>query len=212
MLARHLTSEWDLAMIDLNVYCGPDDGDALVVMPELLGTVQAELRQVVRVVVEGASPKARVVVDKIVNDEERPSRGVAPASVEDFLSLVREQVPAQTDVARRIIQAMQQMAAGSENVTFGLRTGSANLYWTSATGPRRFLSLRSDGRLRLVLRYLLDAGLDDLVDRLVVAARPAFRIERTDHAGGLRYVPANEQGIVEFLGRVEGALLDKPGS
>lgn len=209
MLARHLTSEWDLVMIDLNVYCEASDSDALLVMPELLGSVQAELRQVVRVVVEGESSKARVVVDKIVRDEQSPTRGTTPASVEDFLSLVQEQVPTQLDLARQIVQTMQQMAARSDDVTFGLRTGSANLYYMSAIGPRRFLSLRTDGRLRLVLKYLLDAGLDELIDRLVAAAHPAFAIDRLDHAGGLRYVPANKKSIDEFMARVAHALFDQ---
>lgn len=50
MLARHLTSEWDLAMVDLNVYRSAHDEDTLTVVPELLGTVQSDLRQVEKLV------------------------------------------------------------------------------------------------------------------------------------------------------------------
>jgi hypothetical protein len=207
MLARHLTSEWDLAMVDLNVYRRQQQENELLVVPELLGTVQAELRQVVRVVVQGESVKARVVVDKIVLDEARSGPGAVVASVDDFLAQVQRQVPAQLDVARRLIDRMQQIAARSGGVvTFGVRTTSANLYYASSSGPRRFLSLRADGRLRLVLAYLRTAGLEEVIDTLVAAAAPAFNIGRNDHAGGVRYVPTQEERIFGLLARVEQAL------
>jgi hypothetical protein len=207
MLARHLTSEWDLAMVDLNVYRRQQQENELLVVPELLGTVQAELRQVVRVVVQGESVKARVVVDKIVLDEARSGPGAVVASVDDFLAQVQRQVPAQLDVARRIIDRMQQIAARSGGVvTFGVRTTSANLYYASSSGPRRFLSLRADGRLRLVLAYLRTAGLEEIIDTLVAAAAPAFNIGRNDRAGGIRYVPTQEERIFGLLARVEQAL------
>lgn len=213
MLARHLTSEWDLAMVDLNVYRQQQDEDRLLMVPELLGMMQVELRQVVRVVVEGESAKVRVVVDKIVHDEERASRSVVLTSVDEFLSQVQKQVPNQLDLARRIVDRMQQMALRSGGVlTFGLRTTSANLYYASSSGPRRFLSLRTDGRLRLVLAYLRTAGLEDVIDRMVAAAPPAFTIHRNDRAGGLKYVPGHERDIFEFLGRVDRTLSVAPGA
>lgn len=207
MLARHLTSEWDLAMVDLNVYLRQHEEDDVVVVPELLGMVQTELRQVVRVVVEGESVRARVFVDKIVRDEDRASPGAALISVDDFLLQVQKQVPAQIEMARHIADQMQQMAARSGGVlTFALRMTSANLYYASSSGPRRFLSLRTDGRLRLVLAYLRTAGLEDIIDRLVEAAPPAFTISRDDRAGGIRYLSANDDRIFEFLARVDQAL------
>lgn len=207
MLARHLTSEWDLAMVDLNVYRRPDDNDLLFMVPELLGTVQSDLRQVVRVVVEGESPKARVIVDKVVNDEEREPRGSRLKSVDDFLSVVQQNVPAQTETARAIVDRMQQLAAARPNgLSFELRQGSANLYYPSSSGPRRFLSLRTDGRLRIVLAYLRTAGLENIIDKLVEAAPPACTLHREDRAGGLRYKPQNEAAIFKLLERIEIAL------
>lgn len=202
VLARHLTSEWDLVMIDLNVYARLGSANDLLVVPELLGTVHAEVRQVVRVVVEGESVKARVVVDKIVRDEERPTAG--NASMEDFLLQVEKQAPAQVEIARRIVQHLKLMAERSEGkLTFGVRSTSANLYYTSPVGPRRFLSLRADGRFRLVLAYLRTAGLEGLIDKLVAASAPTFKIGRHDRAGGVRYVASNEQLLLEFLRRTE---------
>lgn len=207
MLARHLTSEWDLAMIDLNVYHRQHDEDDLIVVPELLGMVQTELRQVVRVVVEGESVRAQIIVDKIVVGEDRATPGAALVSVDDFLLQVQRQVPAQMEVARRIAEQMQQMAVRSGGVlTFALRMTSANLYHASPSGPRRFLSLRTDGRLRLVLAYLRTVGLEDVIDRMVEAAPPTFTTGRTDRAGGIRYLSGNEENIFGFLARIDKAL------
>ena len=102
---------------------------------------------------------------------------------------------------------MQQMAAQSGGVlTFGLRTTSANLYHASPSGPRRFLSLRTDGRLRLVLAYLRIAGLEQVIDKLVDAVPPTFAINRNDRAAGLRYVPDQEANIFGFLERLGKVL------
>lgn len=207
MLGRHLTSEWDLAMVDLNVYRRRHDDDDLIVVPELLGTLQTELRQVVRVVVEGESVRARVVVDKVVRDESRATPGTVATSVDEFLLEVQRQVPAQFEMARLIVDHMQQTATMSGGVvTFGLRATSANLYYASSNGPRRFLSLRTDGRLRLVLAYLRTAGLEEMIDRLAEAAPPAFTVNRNDRAGGIRYISTNQERILGFLARVDRAL------
>ena len=210
MLARHLTSEWDLAMVDLNVYRRPDSDSPLLMVPELLGTVQSDLRQVVRVVVKGESGKARVVVDKIVQDEDSVSRGSKLASIDEFLSQVQKQVPAQVDVARRILARMQSIAAASPRLfAFELRSASAGLYFASSGGLRRFLSVRTDGRLRLVLSYLRGAGLEKVIDTLVNIAPPTISIGRSDRAGTIRYLPANEESIIGLLSRLEQAVQAK---
>lgn len=207
MLAKHLTSEWDLAMVDLNVYRHQADDTNLLLVPELLGIVQADVRQVVRVVVQGESVRARVVVEKITDQDDRPRSGSSLASVEDFLGQVARQTPNQLDVARRLIEIMRMMVTRSGgSLTFGLRSVSASLYYASPSGPKRFLSLRTDGRLRLVLVYIREAGLSDLLDRLVAAAAPLLTVGRTDRAAGIRYVPDNEQAITEFFQRVEQAI------
>ncbi len=207
MLARHLTSEWDLAMIDLNVYQQESSPDDLVLVPELLGSVQADLRQVVRVVVQGESAKAKIVVDKIVHDEERTSNTQNGGTMEEFLGAVAQRFPKSVDVAGRIVTRMREIEARHPgNLSFAFRTGSANLYLGSSDGPRRFLSLRADGRLRLVMKYLRSSGMDEVVDRLVLAAAPSFKVSRDDHAGGLRFFSTPEGEIMAFLARVDAAI------
>lgn len=208
MLARHLTSEWDLAMVDLNVYRRHSGDEDLLVVPELLGTVQAELRQVVRVVVQGESVKARVVVEKVASGEARARSGPVLGSVEDFLTELERQRPEQLDVGRRLVRQLQDMAATSDGrITLGLLSGSASLYWHGESGAKRFLSLRTDGRLRLVLVYLREAGQIEVVDALVAVAPPAIAVSKDQRAAGIHFLPANESLIVAFLQRVEQALL-----
>ena len=206
MLARHLTSEWDLAMVDLNVYRGLEDDSALYLVPELLGTVLSDLRQVVRVVVEGESPKARVVVDKIVHEEERDGRYTKLKSVEELLVAIEVNHPTQVPVARSLVEQMQRTAAQSNGrLTFGLQPTSASLYHDSPIGPRRFLTLRTDGRFRVVLHYLRTAGLEDVIDMVVAAVAPTITIQRDDRAAGTRYTAANEAALLEVTHRV-GAM------
>lgn len=207
MLARHLTSEWDLAMVDLNVFRTPHNEDALIVVPELLGTVQSDLRQVVRVVVEGESTKARVVVDKIIHEEDRTARHARPKSVDELLSAIEAKGPEQVHVARRVIERMQEVAASSNGqLTFGLQPSSANLYHESPIGPRRFLSLRTDGRLRIVLAYLRAAGLDNAISSIVQAVSPTIVMQTDDRAAGARFTPQNQDDILALLNRVHAAL------
>jgi hypothetical protein len=210
MLARHLTSEWDLAMVDLNVYQDDQNPDQLIVVPELLRAVQSDLRQVVRVVVEGSSPKARIVVDKKIHDDERPGRSPVAATSEEFLGEVETQVPAHRAAAEQIIGCMKQISCRSKGIlTFGLRETSANLYFASPSGPRRFISLRTDGRFRVVLAYLRTAGLESVIDAVVEAVRPLIKLDRDDRASGVRFSTQNQEAILELLQKLELSLVDR---
>lgn len=75
MLGEHLASPWQLALVEL-APCqrvAGEDGPALILVPSLRSALKPELRQVVRVVVEGESPKARVTVERIppIGDKNR---------------------------------------------------------------------------------------------------------------------------------------------
>lgn len=206
MLARHLTSEWDLAMVDLNVYRRHSGDDSLLLIPELLGTVQSELRQVVRVVVQGESVKAKVVVDKIVNDD-APKRSTGTlTSIDEFLAEVRRQVPQLVGVAERHVNRMQQIAAQSGGkISFDLMSVSASLFYVSPKGRKRFLSLRTDGKLRLILEYLRGAGAEELVARIESAGAPVLKVGVSDRAL-MRYSTANEEVVSAFFDRIVDAF------
>jgi len=75
LLGSNLTRPWDLVLIDLALFRHKDASMSWLIVPCVRGLVVAEVRQVVKVVVEGESPKARVeVVRYEAEDEERPAR------------------------------------------------------------------------------------------------------------------------------------------
>lgn len=67
MLGEHLASPWQLALVELSPCQRILGGDApaLILVPSLRSALKVELRQVVRVVVEGESPKAHVTVERV---------------------------------------------------------------------------------------------------------------------------------------------------
>jgi len=204
MLARHLTSEWDLAMVDLNVYRADGAPDDLLLVPELLGLVQSDLRQVVRVVVQGESPKARIVVDKIVHDDAQTVSQPKAASVDDLLGQLEARLPERVGSAKKVLERMQTMASASRGaLTFGLARGSANLYLSSESGPRRVVTLRSDGRFRVVLAYLKNAGMEGLAEAVVAACAPEIVMDVNEHAGGIQFCSESEQAICSVLGKLQ---------
>jgi hypothetical protein len=70
LLADHLVNQWDLALVDVALYrpVGHAAGRYIVV-PHLRNLMESEPRQVVRVVVEGETPRARVEVERITHDD-----------------------------------------------------------------------------------------------------------------------------------------------
>jgi hypothetical protein len=72
VLAQHLTSMWDLAMVDMNLFHRASNDEYLLV-PELRGTVEHETRQTIRVTVQGESPKARIEVERFTKCTPAPA-------------------------------------------------------------------------------------------------------------------------------------------
>lgn len=75
LLSDHLVKQWDLALIDVALYrpLGNVPGK-YVIVPHLRNLVESEPRQVVRVVVEGEVPSARVEVQRVEGDDVTPAR------------------------------------------------------------------------------------------------------------------------------------------
>ena len=75
LLADNLVKHWDLALVDLALYrpSGASRGNCLIVS-HLRSLVESEPRQVVRVVVQGESPRTRVEVQRITRDETASGR------------------------------------------------------------------------------------------------------------------------------------------
>jgi hypothetical protein len=200
LLARHLTNEWDLAMIDLNVFRSQADASLLVV-PELLGGIQSDVRQVVRVRIEGENPRARVEVEHVTEQNRPSSRATSLASLEAFLSETAAKQPELLALSQTITELFLQESSesgGRISVDFGIN--SINLFLTGKSGPaRRFLSLKTDGRVIVVFRYMTDAGYGDLAQSLEGLSRPLMRLRESGHSAETKLDRSNLGPISDFV-------------
>ena len=105
LLADHLVKQWDLALIDLAFYRPVNDSsDHYLIIPHVRNLIESEPRQVVRVIVEGETPSARVEIERINIEDPRPARqkwdekrffsnlegGEAPRPVKELAQKLRE--------------------------------------------------------------------------------------------------------------------------
>lgn len=167
LLARHLTNEWDLGMVDINLFRHADRPDEVILVPELLGLVRADVRQVVRVQVEGQVAAARVTVERIAA-EAPATRGRKLHSPDAYLHQVAAMAPDALDTSRLLAEAfMRRASAAPEKIQLDLETRTLNLYAALHGGRRaRFLTLWPQGRLVILFRYLTANGQAPLVDAL----------------------------------------------
>lgn len=168
LLGRHLTAEWDLAMVDLNLFRSTSGEGGLLLVPELRGLVAAEVRQVVRVMVEGATPRARVEVEHVVATSADGQRQ-PKLSPDAFIERMTARAPARVAHARRVLECFQQADRESGGrLTADLQSATANLYLETPLGRKRVLSLNTEGRFRVWLGYLHKSdqpGLAEVVRR-----------------------------------------------
>jgi len=65
LLSDHLVKHWDLALIDVALFRSVEAGlGDYVIVPNLRNLIVSEPRQVVRVIVEGETPSARIEVER----------------------------------------------------------------------------------------------------------------------------------------------------
>ena len=205
VLGRNMTSEWDLAMIDLNVFESPADPGGVVIVPELLGTVQAEVRNVVRVAVEGDSQRARVVVEHVTSDDESPRRPPRIESPEEFLGMVDQ---ASRQVGSRILDRCQQVTDASDDALhWGFRAATANLYWsTPQGGSRRILTINRGAAFRVWLGYLLKQGYTREAELVREQVQGVVQIEPGDQSGRMFPDAGNIDVVLELIDGVAQVL------
>jgi hypothetical protein len=213
VLARQMTSEWDLVMVDLNVYRSVHVRDQLLVVPELRGSLIAETRQVVRVQVEGETPRARILVERLPSEEQSTSRRPRLESADDLLECVQSIRPTAVSAASQILSHFQEIDRKSDgSLALRFQSASANLYWKSDTGAlRRIFALTDKGRFRVWVGYLEGDGRQDLADLIRQRSSPIVSIG-SDNASGFVYV---DQVDVDTVLRtidsiVESLIQNKP--
>ena len=201
LFTGHLTSEWDLAMIDLNVYRSKAPDEHRTPLPELRGMVVAETRQVVRVQVEGATPRAHISVERIPSDDSARPR---LASVDEFLEYVRQRaLNAEAPVAKIVERFRHIESATDGRFVLGLQAATANLYWRLGTGAlRRVFSMNENGRFKVWLNYVLSEGRDDVATAIRELSRPVVTIAPGETSGALFVNQSNVEGILSMIEEV----------
>lgn len=202
LLAGHMTSEWDLAMVDLNLYRSRGEAEpSYLLVPEMRGVLRHETRQVVRVEVVGESPKARVTVERIPATSSARAKRVWDEAT--FLRDVAERLPAD---AQEAIRRLYEFAAGYGTLTFG--TGETKGSF-SAKFPRiadkSILNVYSNGRLQLQLPNMPEGVRAALVEGV-------FRSGGITLPSSQKYPEVDAVRWVPLVAQLIGALREVAGS
>lgn len=145
LLSDHLIKQWDLALIDLALYRPVNASGSYLIVPHLRNLVQSELRQVVRVVVEGETPSARIEVERITPDEGAQARqkwdesrffryledGAAPAAIREFALQLR-------DLARRYPKSVALVWGTGKHGNMVLKRHNGAIIQIGGRGSIRF--------------------------------------------------------------------------
>ena len=156
ILAGHLTSEWDLAMVDMNLFKDTiSQQPKYLMIPELRGQMVHETRQVVRVIVQGDKPEAKVKVERII-----PHRPDLPErfswNYESFFAAIVSAHVSQEfrDYAQRVSELPKRYSGVS--ITYG--TGKMASMTVCKSG-KSIISLFMDGRVELKPRQFVEDAL-----------------------------------------------------
>jgi len=208
LLARHLTSEWDLAMVDLNVYRGTPPDDRLLIVPELRGVVLAETRQVVRVEVKGETPRARITVERIPSGDGAGGRRPPQGSVDAFLECVRQKSPTAVDAVSKIVNRFRRIEdANGDRFALRLGVATANLYWKGGTGVlRRIFAMRETGLFLFPLEYVLNEGREDIAAIIRDLSKPVVTIGPRETRGALSVDQNNVGAILSAMDAIVAAI------
>lgn len=181
LLGRHLTSGWDLAMVDLNLFRSVSNSESVLIVPALRGAVIADMRQVVRVVVEDRKGNSVTV--------ERPSptaisgRRQDIESDTDFLLELRAQYPDRAKTVESILAKLHDLEAANPNeFEYGLRSSSANFYWKTREGKARIIAVNRQGHLRVWLDYLIKSGNEKIANEVRALAGPVLGVTSAEFA------------------------------
>ena len=176
LLGDHLTSGWDLAMVDINLFRCVTNPESVLIVPALRGVVVAEKRQVIRVTVkdrEGTTVTAERLAPTAMS-----GRREDIASDADFLSELRTEFPERAKYVGSILVKLHDLeAADPEVFEYGLRSSTANFYWKLAGGRARIIAITRRGHLQVWLDYLTKkTGNEDLVNEIRALAAPVLGV------------------------------------
>ncbi len=133
LIADNLVKEWDLALVDLALYRSPGaTSTEYLIVPSVRNLVLSEPRQIVRVVVQGETPSARVEVERVTPEPEESGRRKWNEE-QFFTALASKDVPAE----------VRELAPKLKNLAIKFPE-SVGLAW--GTGRRGSMVLKRAGR------------------------------------------------------------------
>jgi hypothetical protein len=207
LLSDHLVKQWDLALIDVALYRPLlDPPGRYVIVPHLRNLVESEPRQVVRVIVEGETPSARIEVERITGDELTPARQrwdekrffdnleteKAPTSVRDLASQLRE-------LARRFPQSVKLAWGTGKDGSMVVKRHDGGLIEVYSSGKIKFRPKKFARALGEEAGAEYRRGLEQIVPVAMGMGRPSVSV---DQAAGA--APALLDLVRQTLERVEG--------
>jgi hypothetical protein len=156
ILAGHLTSEWDLAMVDMNLFVDNiSQPPRHLMIPELRGQLVHETRQVVRVIVQGEKPEAKIKVERIITPPPGNSDRVQRNYERFFAEL------ASTDVSqefRDFVQRLSELPKRYSLVSIIFGTGKTASMTLRKSG-HSIISVILDGRAEMKPRQYVENAL-----------------------------------------------------
>ena len=200
LLGRHLTSGWDLAMVDLNLFRSVSNSESVLIVPALRGAVIADMRQVVRVVVEDRKGNTVTV--------ERPSptaiyeRRQDIESDTDFLSELRANHPDRVKAVESILAKLHDLETANPNeFEYGLRSSTANFYWQTSERKARIVAVNRQGHLRVWLDYLIKSGNENIANEIRALAGPVLGVTSAEF-GTSAPIVVDENNVSKLLALV----------
>jgi hypothetical protein len=207
LLSDHLVKQWDLALIDLALYRPlPGAPDQYVVVPHLRNLIESEPRQVVRIIVEGDTPSARIEVERITVDEDTPpvpkwneKRFFDNLEAENVPTSVRELAIQLRDLARRFPASVRLAWGRGRDGSMVVKRHNWGLIEVYSSGRLKF-------RLPLFMRALGEEAGEAYRRALEQLVPAATRMEypRVPVHEAAKVAPALYDLIRQTLERVEG--------
>ena len=177
LLGDHLTSGWDLAMVDINLFRCVSNPEFVLIVPALRGVVVAEKRQVIRVTVKDREG-ATVTIERPSPTPSSGRREDIESDV-DFLSELRAHCPERAKIVESVLAKLHELEVASpEAFEYGLRSSSANFYWKIAGGKARIIAINRRGKLRVWLDYLIKSGNEKIANEVRALAGPVLGVTK----------------------------------
>ena len=181
LLSDHVINQWDLALIDLALYRPIEESNSYVVVPHLRNLIQSEPRQVVRVVVEGEEPSAKIEVERITTDERTSARqkwnedrffryleaGTAPQPVRELAFQLR-------DLARHYGESVSLSWGTGKNGSMVVKRHNGGLIEVYGSGEIRFRPYKFLGALGEDRANEYRRGLQELIPEAMKMRYPSL--------------------------------------